>query len=393
MSTRTLRIVSAAFVAALVPGVSRAQNCISDARRIVDAVYRQVLERGENGEGASAVNQLSTGQTTVRELVRNAAESREHMQRFMMGDRRQSVTYAYRHLLGREPDAGGLDAHMRVLETENPSAVIDAIIDSAEYQQAFSDDTVPGAKLRYCGAGTASSTNMRFRDMDRNGNGVIERSEWNGSARSFTAHDWNGDGSLSREEVRLGGRQADRVQDENDFDPSGTATWTTRNFRLLDRNRDNRVSPTEWFYAPEYFRRADRDRNGFLSLSEFTGGAGAWDDDREDSFDNLDVNNNGRVERNEWHGSADAFKWLDVNNDNVLSRLEVVGQSAGQSQTAGQNGFDSFVSLDYNHNNAIEFAEWRWSRRSFNTYDTNGDGRLTRQEFAAQGGAPGTTPR
>ena len=389
MRTRTSYVVGAALVVALMPGVSRAQNCTTDARRIVDAVYRQVLERGENGEGASAISQLSTGQTTVRELVRNAAQSREHTQRFMAGDRRQSVTYAYRHLLGREPEPGGLEAHMRVLETESPSAVIDNIIDSAEYQQLYSDDTVPGAKLRYCGAGTASSTSMRFRDMDRNGNGVIERSEWNGSPRSFTTHDWNGDGSLSREEVRLGGRRAGRLPAEDDFDPSGTATWTTRNFRVLDRNRDNRVSPTEWFYAPEYFRRADRDRNGFLTMAEFTGGAGAWDDDREDSFENLDANNNGRVERSEWHGSADAFQWLDVNNDSVLSRLEVVGQT-----TAGQRDFDSFASLDYNSNNSIDFAEWRWSRRSFNNYDTNGDGRLTRQEFDAKGGAPaGTTLR
>ena len=194
MRTRTFHIVSAAFVAALMPGVSRAQDCTTDARRIVDAVYRQVLERGENGEGTSAINQLSTGQTTVRELVRNAAQSREHAQRFMAGDRRSGVTSAYRHLLGREPDPGGLEAHVRVLETENPSAVIDNIVDSAEYQQLYSDDTVPGAKLRYCGAGGATSTNMRFRNMDRNGNGVIERGEWTGGAQSFTVHDWNGDG-------------------------------------------------------------------------------------------------------------------------------------------------------------------------------------------------------
>jgi Ca2+-binding EF-hand superfamily protein len=231
---------------------------------------------------------------------------------------------------------------------------------------------------------------MRFRDMDRNGNGVIERGEWNGTARSFTVHDWNGDGSLSREEVRLGGRRAAQVPAEVDFDPNGSATWTTRSFRVLDRNQDNRVSSNEWYYAPEYFRRADRDRNGALTLAEFTGGAGAWDDDREESFDNLDANNNGRIERSEWHGTLDAFQWLDVNRDNILSRLEVVGQTTGQQQ-----GFDSFVSLDYNRNNALEFPEWRWSRRSFDNYDTNRDGRLSRQEFGAKGGAPaaGTTAR
>jgi Ca2+-binding EF-hand superfamily protein len=374
----------AAFAAALTPGVSWAQECTPDARRVVDAVYRQVLERSGNAEGASAIGQLESGQTTVRELVRNAAQSREHVTRFMAGDRRASVTSAYRHLLGRDPDPSGLEAHVRVLETENPTAVIDSLVDSAEYQQQFSDDTVPGSRVRYCGPGGATSGNIRFRSMDRNGNGAIERDEWNGSPQSFTVHDWNGDGSLSREEVRLGGRRAGRVVAEDDFDPVGPATWTTRNFRLLDRNRDDRISSNEWYYAPEYFRRADRDRNGALTLTEFTGGTGAWDDDRDDSFANLDTNNDGRVERSEWHGSADAFEWLDRNRDNALSRLEVVGESTRQS------GFDSFASLDYNRNNVLEFPEWRWSRRSFDTYDANHDGRLTRQEFDAKGGAPRT---
>jgi Ca2+-binding EF-hand superfamily protein len=392
MRTPTLNIISAAFVAALTPGTSWAQDCTTDARRVVDAIYRQVLERPANAEGATAVTQLSSGQTTVRELLRNAAQSREHTQRFMSGtDRRAAVTYAYRHVLGREPDPGGLDAHVRVLETENPSALVDILVDSAEYQQFFSDDTVPGAKLRYCGAegATSSAGGYRFRSMDRNGNGMIERNEWNGTARSFTVHDWNGDGTLSREEVRLGGRRAGRLAAEEDFDPVGPATWTIRNFRVLDRNRDDRVSSNEWFYAPEYFRRADRDRNGSLTLAEFTGGVDNMDDDRDDSFENLDANNNGRIERSEWHGSADAFQWLDRNRDNALSRLEVVGETTGQRS----NGFDSFVSLDYNRNNFLEFPEWRWSRRSFDLYDTNRDGRLTRQEFDAQGGAPTTTAR
>lgn len=387
MKAHILRMGSATLMVALLPGLTWAQDCTPDARRVVDAIYRQVLERNANGEGAMAVTQLGAGQTTVRELVRNMAKSPEHIRRFMAGDRTNDVTFAYRHLLGREPDAGGLAAHVRVLETESPTAVLDNIIDSSEYQQLYSDDTVPGARLRYCGGSGATSSNMRFRGMDRNGNGVIERGEWNGSAQSFAVHDWNNDGSLSREEVRLGGRRSGRmIAAEDDFNPTGPATWTTRNFQLLDRNRDNRVSSTEWYYAPEYFRRADRDRNGSLSTAEFTGGgataATTWDDDRDDSFDNLDVNDNERVEQGEWHGSLDAFEWLDRNRDKWLSRAEVVGEPTAQSE------FDSFVSLDYNKSNNLEFPEWRWSRRSFDGYDTNRDGRLSRQEFAAKGGAP-----
>ena len=153
MRTRILRIASAAFAAALLPGLSWAQDCTTDARRVVDAIYRQVLERNANGEGSTAVSQLNAGSTTVRELVRNSAKSNEHRQRFTPGAPSTAVTYAYRHLLGREPDAGGLQAHTQVLASEDINAVIDNIIDSAEYQQLYSDDTVPGARLRYCGPG------------------------------------------------------------------------------------------------------------------------------------------------------------------------------------------------------------------------------------------------
>ena len=396
MRTRILRIASAAFAAALLPGASWAQDCTTDARRVVDAIYRQVLERNSNGEGNTAASQLSSGVTTVRELVRNMAQSNEHRQRFLSGDRNGTVTYVYRHVLGREPDASGLQSHVQILGSENVNAVIDNVIDSAEYQQLYSDDTVPGARLRYCGSGSSSSTatdspatntaRMRFQGMDSNRNGQIERSEWNGSDQSFNVHDWNNDGVLSREEVRVGGRRGARSAAEDDFNPNGPATWTARNFSILDRNRDSRISSSEWYYAPEYFRRADRDRNGSLSAQEFTGGGTGtgtvWDDDRDDRFDNLDVNNNGRIEQREWHGTLDAFRWMDRNNDNWLSRTEVVGETSGQST------FDNFASLDYNRNNSVEFAEWRWSRRSFDLYDTNDDGRLTRQEFAAGGGPP-----
>ena len=388
MNANSLRMASAALVAALAPGLAFAQTCTPDATRVVDAAYRQILERPSNGEGGSWATQLTGGQLTVRELVRSIAKSPEHIRRFMSRGVTTDVTYAYKHLLGRGPDPEGQRSHEQLRTSENSAAVIDSLIDSNEYQQSFSDDTVPGSRVRFCGPGGAggATSRMRFPAMDDNGNGVIERSEWNGTAASFNVHDWNDDGVLSGEEVRVGGRRAARVQAENDFDPTGPATWTARNFVVLDRNRDNRIGANEWYYSPEYFRRADRDRNGFLTAAEFTGSAATeWDDDRDDRFENLDVNNNGRVEASEWHGSRDAFQWLDRNRDNVLSRAEVVGETAAPNSP---NAFDTFQTLDVNRNGSLDYSEWQWSLRSFERYDTNGDDRLTRQEFNAGGGAP-----
>jgi Ca2+-binding EF-hand superfamily protein len=114
---------------------------------------------------------------------------------------------------------------------------------------------------------------MRFRDMDRNNDGVITRGEWRGSEASFRAHDWNSDGILSGNEVR-----SDAVRPSDQSQPDA----------------------------------------GIL-------------EDREDTFENLDVNRNNQIERHEWHASADAFQWLDRNKDGVLSRREMIGRGANRS--------------------------------------------------------------
>ena len=59
-------------------------------------------------------------------------------------------------------------------------------------------------------AGAQRGQATRFEGMDRNNDGRITRQEWNGSDQSFKVHDWNGDGVLSGDEVRPGGRRAGR---------------------------------------------------------------------------------------------------------------------------------------------------------------------------------------
>ena len=220
---------------------------------------------------------------------------------------------------------------------------------------------------------------MRFAGMDRNGDGVIARSEWRGNDQSFLVNDWNRDGVLSGEEVRPGGRRAQG--DPQDDYPVGQDNTLAQRFRDLDRNRDGRISRTEWLDDVETFRLADVDRNNLLTLDEFNN---ADFDDARMRFEMLDVNRNGRVERGEWRSSADAFTWLDRNRDGVLSRVEVVGAEEADA-------FDAFTSLDLNRDRRISIDEWSWSRRSFDQRDVNGDGLLTRAELGNVPGTPGTT--
>jgi Ca2+-binding EF-hand superfamily protein len=225
---------------------------------------------------------------------------------------------------------------------------------------------------------------MRFEAMDTDRNGEISRAEWRGAPRSFQVHDWNGDGKLSGQEVAIGA-QRNTNWEEADHLPNRfeqNVSYTTAGFNNLDHNRDRRITANEWHFDVETFRRVDRNRDGALDQTEFLGQG--RDDLRGDNFDDLDWNNNGRVERGEWYGGADVFNELDRNRDGVLSRFEVVG---GQDTTG--DTWDQFVTLDYNRNGSIARDEWHWSPASFNQRDTNRDGILSRREFDVAGGAPG----
>ena len=230
----------------------------------------------------------------------------------------------------------------------------------------------------------AQRRNIRFQGMDRNNDGVITREEWRGNQRAFDNHDWNGDGRLSGEEVRPGAQRNSRWE-EADHQANWrerNLSWTRSAFTNLDHNRDNRISPNEWHYDVETFRRVDSNRDNALNLNEFLGEG--VDDVRGTDFDDIDYNNDGWVSKAEWLGGTTEFNRLDRNRDGRLSRFEVVGS------TPNLTTYNEFQNLDFDRDGRLERSEWHWSNASFNSRDTNRDGVLTAQEFDNAGGAPGT---
>jgi len=320
-------LVFAGFLA-FAPSIAMAQQpCTTDARQVVNELYRHILERSADAGSQGWVDRLNSG-TTVREIVRQIAQSPEHMSRFHNSGEgananRNSVATLYRHILGRQPDPNGWDALTNDANQRGLGAVVDQILNSQEYTRTYGDWGVPGSGgMVFCGPGrnnTAQNSSsvdrsqMRFSDLDRNRNGVIERNEWRGSPRSFQIHDWNNDGVLSGDEVRNGANP-----------------------------------PADSIEAEDYNMSAG------------------------DRFAYLDVNNNGYIDRNEWDGSLDTFYQLDRNGDNRITRAEMNGGRRGTFQT-----------LDTNGDNRITLGEWQWSHRSFDQMDTNGDGVITRDEFRA----------
>ena len=316
-----LRRTLLAAVLVTVPVVSWAQQpCTTDARRVVDELYRHMLERPADPGSAGWVTRLQSG-TTVREIVREIAKSSEHSQRFYNPGEgavahERAVATLYRHILGRQPDAAGLRSLTERAMNRGLDAVVDTIVNSHEYNSTFGDYGVPGSGgIRYCGSQAltgSANRDMRFPALDTNRDGRISRSEWRGTANSFRVRDWNNDGVLSGDEVRMGA-----------YPPAGSL-----------EARDYRMSVDE-------------------------------------RFDYLDYDNNRVVTEREWDGTLQQFDRLDRNRDGRLTRAEL-----GASGTAS-----SFAALDINNDGRITLAEWPWSRRTFMAQDLNSDGIVTRNEY------------
>lgn len=192
----------------------------------------------------------------------------------------------------------------------------------------------------------------RFAEMDQNGDGIITRTEWRGTARSFNENDWNDDGRLSGDEVRVG------------------ATPPPMRFAQMDQNGDGMITRAEWRGTAQAFDRNDWNNDGRLSGDEVRFGATP----PAILYAEMDQNGDGVITRAEWRGGAQAFNLADWNNDGRLSGDEVrVGVDR-------PNVAMRFSEMDQNRDGMISRAEWRGNAQAFDNHDWNSDGRLSGEE-------------
>ena len=237
---------------------------------------------------------------------------------------------------------------------------------------------------------------MRFQGLDRNNDGMITRDEWQGNDRSFRNQDWNGDGVLSGDEVRVGARrQSNWGQDWNrDGRVDSFDTQIAQRFRGYDMNNDDRVARSEWPGDPRLFTRLDASRDGYLTMQEYTQGAGFNLDALGGPvfrFSNLDHNRDGWVTRNEWTMGNTDFDRLDINRDNRISRFEFENETG-----AGNNARESlgqFNSYDVNRDGWLTRPESRMPNTEFDRLDTNNDNRISRFEYENAAGFDNGAPR
>jgi len=91
-------------------------------------------------------------------------------------------------------------------------------------------------------------------------------------------------------------------------------------------------------------------------------------------FRGMDRNRDGRITQSEWRGNANSFRNQDWNGDGVLSGREV---RANASRNRAQSRVEA---VDENRDGAISRGEWRGSRADFNRIDRNDDGFISGAE-------------
>ena len=119
----------------------------SSTQKIIGAVYRQVFGRDlYEGQGLKVEEiKLENGDITLREFIRAVAKSETFLKMYWTPLYvTKAIEYIHRRLLGR-PTYGRqeINAYFDICAKKGFYALVDAILDSKEYEEAFGEDTVP----------------------------------------------------------------------------------------------------------------------------------------------------------------------------------------------------------------------------------------------------------
>jgi Ca2+-binding EF-hand superfamily protein len=216
-----------------------------------------------------------------------------------------------------------------------------------------------------CAGVTLSAQNARVHPDDTNRDGVVTEREWRGTMDEFRRLDRNGDGVISGTELpgNSGRPAADRTIQN---DRNSGADRVDR----LDRNRNGVVEGYEWPYNKQVFHDLDKNEDSVLDSEELRNISAS-------ALRQLDKNGDGKLDANEWPGGFADFDQLDANRDRKISSDEYY-QRGGEWQR--KRRFDNW---DTNHNGMIDADEWRSAPQLFRRLDTNGDRKVTWDEFRA----------
>ena len=269
----------------------------------------------------------------------------------------------------------------------------------------------------------ADHVEKSFRDMDRDGDGKLARTEWRGRPRAFDRMDRNGDGMLTLAEVR-----AARAE-------SGALSLVAA-LAELDADKDLKISRAEWEALDGFFPRFDLDQDGAIGRREFHEGQrkdeseamrahfAQWDKDGDKKlarrehrasgpldferrdldddgflspaewehavavtfggirfvnrlFETHDKNKDAKLQRAEWKAFLATFETLDRNQDGHLAPPEIPPNVFPRRLS----NYAYVWRFDRDRDGRVTKKEWRGTNDLFTSFDTDGDGAITRKDF------------
>lgn len=149
-------------------------NIENSTQMVIDAAYRQVFGRPlYSGQRLTAAEtKLENREITMREFIRIIAKSPAFLKLYWTPLYVcKAIEYIHRRLLGR-PTYGRqeMNAYFDLSAKKGFYALVDAILDSKEYEEAFGEDTVPyeryltpaGQSLRTTRSGSIADKNLKI---------------------------------------------------------------------------------------------------------------------------------------------------------------------------------------------------------------------------------------
>jgi Ca2+-binding EF-hand superfamily protein len=149
--------------------------------------------------------------------------------------------------------------------------------------------------------------------FDRDGNGVVTRSEMRTSAAErFDKIDTNHDGKLTADEIQAAHRE-----------------MAAKHFAAKDTDKDGKLSRAEVAKMPDaLFARLDANHDGFLTPDELAQGHNGHGGK---GFMRADTDGDGVITRDEALAASDKrFARLDTNGDGVLTQEEMNAHHHGR---------------------------------------------------------------